>query len=243
MFDEQNGHRRLYKSRRLRMIDGVCGGISEYFGVDVTIIRLLFVLLVLMGGTGLLIYIAAMIIMPSNPDFMTAPEPRGQKGADRRFWGVLLILIGATVLFVNLGWLAGLDWWAFSGSVVLPVLMIAAGFFVIFNLRSKSGRAGAMAAGGPAAAGAGDDAIPAGQPGAAHDPSMPGMPEMKELRRSIRNRKLFGVCGGLGDYFSIDPTIVRLIAVALVFASFGWVLLIYIALGLLMPEEKLSMQP
>jgi phage shock protein C len=65
---------------------------------------------------------------------------------------------------------------------------------------------------------------------------------MKELRRSIRNRKLFGVCGGLGEYFSIDPTIVRLISVALVIASFGWMILIYIALGILMPEEKLSMQ-
>jgi phage shock protein C len=102
MFEETNGHRRLYKSRRLRMIDGVCGGISEYFGVDVTIIRILFVLLVLMGGTGFLLYIAAMIIMPTNPDFTAAPEPQGHRGGDRRFWGVLLILVGATVLFVNL---------------------------------------------------------------------------------------------------------------------------------------------
>jgi phage shock protein C len=79
--------------------------------------------------------------------------------------------------------------------------------------------------------------------GTAPPPLSSAIPEVKELRRSIRNRKLFGVCGGLGDYFSIDPTIVRLITVALVFASFGWVLLIYIALGILMPEEKLSMQP
>ena len=70
---------------------------------------------------------------------------------------------------------------------------------------------------------------------------MPGEP-VRELRRSIRDRKLFGVCGGLADYFSVDATIVRLIAVVLVFASFGWALLIYIALGILMPEEKLSVQ-
>jgi phage shock protein C len=235
MLDEQNGKRRLYKSRRLRMIDGVCGGISEYFDVDVTIVRILFVLLALMGGTGLLIYIAAMIIMPTNPDFTSFPEPRGQRGGDRRFWGVFLILIGATVLFVNLGWLAGLDWWSFSGSVVLPVLMIAAGVFVMFSLRAKGGPVDASGPGGAAALDAGH--------GTAPPPAAQAMPEVKELRRSIRNRKLFGVCGGLGDYFSIDPTIVRLITVALVFASFGWVLLIYIALGILMPEEKLSMQP
>jgi phage shock protein C len=188
-----------------------------------------------MGGTGFLLYIAAMIIMPTNPDFTAVPEPQGHRGGDRRFWGVLLILVGATVLFVNLGWLAGIDWWSFSGSVVLPVLMIAAGLFVIFGLRSRSAQlAGMMAGAAPATEPAAGDAPPSGAP--------PTMPMMKELRRSIRNRKLFGVCGGLGEYFSIDPTIVRLISVALVIASFGWMILIYIALGILMPEEKLSMQ-
>jgi phage shock protein C len=231
MVDEQNGHRRLYKSRRVKMIDGVCGGLSEYFGVDATIIRLIFVLLLLMGGAGLIVYIAAMILMPSNPDISSFPEPFAKRGTDRRFWGVFLILIGATVLLVNIGWLAGLDWWGFSGSVVLPILMIAAGVFVIVSLRSKGAEPAVQPAGGMAP----DEA------GQATPPPSAGPP--KELRRSIRNRKLFGVCGGLGDYFSVDPTIVRLIAVALVFASFGWILLIYIALGILMPEEKLSMQP
>jgi phage shock protein C len=205
------------------MIDGICGGIAEYFGVDVTIIRLLFVLLAVMGGTGLLVYIAAMIIMPSNPDFMSAPEPNVRHGNGKRFWGIVLILIGATVLLVNLGWLAGYPWWSFSGTVILPVLMIAAGFFIIISLRARQ-----QPAADPSAAGMGEFDAP-------REPA-------RELRRSIRNRKLFGVCGGLGDYFSVDPTIVRLIAVVLVFASFGWALLIYIALGILMPEEKLSVQ-
>lgn len=217
---EQNGLRRLYKSRRVRMIDGVCGGIAEYFSVDVTIIRLLFVLLGLMGGTGLLVYITAMIIMPTNPDFMAAPEPQRQQGNGLRFWGIVLILIGATALFVNLGWLTGYSWWSFSGTVVLPVLMIGVGLFIVFSLRSRQ-----RAAGDPSTTTAGEHAMP-------QEP-------VKELRRSIRNRKLFGVCGGLGDYFSVDPTIVRLVFVVLVFASFGWALLIYIALGILMPEEKL----
>lgn len=226
MFDEKNGPRRLYKSRRIRMIDGVCGGISEYFGVDVTIIRLLFILLALMGGSGLLVYIAGMIIMPSNPDFSPLPDPNAKKGADRRFWGIVLILIGATVLFVNLGWLTGFEWWSISGSVFLPILMIAAGVFVMMNLRAKAERETMAAAAPP------DGSVPGSGPA-----------PVRELRRSIRNRKLFGVCGGLGDYFGVDPTIVRLVFVALVVASFGWVLLIYIALGILMPEEKLSIQP
>ena len=217
---EQHGLRRLYKSRRIRMIDGICGGLAEYFGVDVTIIRLLFVLLGLMGGTGLLVYITAMIIMPTNPDFMAVPEQQRQQGNGLRFWGIVLILIGATVLFVNLGWFTGISWWSLSGTVFLPILMIGVGLFIVFSLRGRQ-------------RGAGDPSITA-----TGEYAMPQEP-VKELRRSIRNRKLFGVCGGLADYFSVDPTIVRLIFVVLVFASFGWALLIYIALGILMPEEKL----
>jgi len=233
MATETNGPKKLYKSRRNRMIDGVCGGIAEYFGIDVTIIRILFVLLGLMGGTGLLVYVTAMIIMPTNPDFSFTPDAQPQNGNGKRFWGILLILVGTTILFVNLGWLSGLRWWSFSGTVIFPALMIAAGLFILMNvLKKPSSAEGAGQGGGDAGARANDTL----------EGDTMGRNEVRELRRSIRNRKLFGVCGGLGDYFSIDATIVRLAFVILVFASFGWALLVYIALGILMPEEKLSIQ-
>lgn len=57
----------------------------------------------------------------------------------------------------------------------------------------------------------------------------------KVLRRSSTNRKLSGVCGGLGEYFGIDPTLVRLIWVILTF-SFGAGLLAYIVALFIMPE-------
>src|SRR3990172_787611 len=234
MTTETNGPKRLYKSRRNRMIDGVCGGIAEYFGVDVTIIRILFVLLGMMGGTGLLVYITAMIIMPTNPEFYTSPDAQPANGNGARFWAIVLILVGATILLINLGWLSGRPWWSFSWSVVLPVLMIAAGAFILLNIWKKPG-------GWPGAGTAGS-----GDHHDTHDTKegeQMGRGPVRELRRSIRNRKLFGVCGGLSDYFSIDATIVRLAFVVLVFASFGWALLVYIALGILMPEEKLSIQP
>ncbi|HLF15302.1 MAG TPA: PspC domain-containing protein, partial [Bacteroidota bacterium] len=154
MTNDQNGPRRLYKSRRIRMIDGICGGIAEYFGVDVTIIRLLFVLLGFMGGTGLLVYIAAMIIMPANPDFSSVPEQNGRQGNGRRFWGIALILAGAAVLMVNLGWLAGYDWWSPSGTVILPIIMIGAGIFIVIGLRGRR-----QPAGDAPAAGTGDFAV------------------------------------------------------------------------------------
>lgn len=58
--------KKLYRSRRNSMIAGVCGGIGEYLNVDPTLIRLLWVLLGLAGGTGVLVYIAAAIIIPDE---------------------------------------------------------------------------------------------------------------------------------------------------------------------------------
>ena len=58
--------KKLYKSNN-KMIDGVCAGIGEYFDVDPTLVRLGFVVFSCLGGSGLLIYIVAAIIMPRNP--------------------------------------------------------------------------------------------------------------------------------------------------------------------------------
>lgn len=59
--------KRLYKSNQNKMIDGVCGGIAEYFGIDPTVVRLIWALFSLMGGSGILAYIIAAIIIPRSP--------------------------------------------------------------------------------------------------------------------------------------------------------------------------------
>lgn len=58
--------KRLYRSSREKMICGVCGGIAEYFDVDPTIIRLIWVLLSFCFGCGILAYIVAAIIIPKD---------------------------------------------------------------------------------------------------------------------------------------------------------------------------------
>ena len=58
--------KKLYRSEHDRKIFGVCGGLTYYFDVDSTLVRLLAVLCVLLAGTGLLAYIIAAIIMPSE---------------------------------------------------------------------------------------------------------------------------------------------------------------------------------
>lgn len=59
--------KKLYKSATDKKIAGVCGGIAEYFNVDATLIRLAWVLFSLLGGSGLLAYIIAALIMPEQP--------------------------------------------------------------------------------------------------------------------------------------------------------------------------------
>ncbi len=59
----------------------------------------------------------------------------------------------------------------------------------------------------------------------------------KQLFKSSTNRVICGVCGGIGEYFRIDPTVIRLIWVILSAASFGTGLLIYIVAAVIMPEE------
>ena len=58
--------KRLYRSNTNRKIFGVCCGIGEYFNVDPTLIRLVWVIFSLAGGAGLLAYIIAAIIMPEQ---------------------------------------------------------------------------------------------------------------------------------------------------------------------------------
>ena len=60
--------KKLYKSRKNRLLAGVCGGIAEYFDIDATIVRLIFVLLSVCFGGGIILYIVAAIIMPSKDE-------------------------------------------------------------------------------------------------------------------------------------------------------------------------------
>ncbi|HET6759689.1 MAG TPA: PspC domain-containing protein [Propionibacteriaceae bacterium] len=56
--------RKLYRSRSQRMLAGVCGGLAEYFNLDATLIRVLFLVLAVFGGSGLVIYVVMWLIVP-----------------------------------------------------------------------------------------------------------------------------------------------------------------------------------
>jgi phage shock protein C len=61
---------------------------------------------------------------------------------------------------------------------------------------------------------------------------------MKKLMRSKRNRIIAGVCGGIGEYLDVDPTVIRVVWVVLTIISVGAGILAYIAAWLIIPEEE-----
>ncbi len=59
----------------------------------------------------------------------------------------------------------------------------------------------------------------------------------RRLTRSTSNRMIAGVCAGLGDYFGIDPTIIRLLSVLAFFTGFHGIVLVYIIMAIVVPEQ------
>lgn len=105
----------LYRSESDRYLGGVCGGIAAYFNLDSTLVRLFFIAIILLGGSGVLIYLILWVIIPS--------ESAGQKSImevtmkklednstqtekiknSRSIWGLFLIGIGIIMLLDNFG--------------------------------------------------------------------------------------------------------------------------------------------
>jgi phage shock protein PspC (stress-responsive transcriptional regulator) len=122
--------RRLERSRDDRMVAGVCAGIARYFGIDPTVVRIVAVGLTLLGGAGLLLYLAALLLMPEEgapgTSFSLTGEGRTQAATAI---GVIVLALAAfaalAVVGTLLGWIlfpfaflvvAGLlTWWLASG--------------------------------------------------------------------------------------------------------------------------------
>ncbi|KAB2922512.1 MAG: PspC domain-containing protein [Bacteroidetes bacterium] len=81
----------------------------------------------------------------------------------------------------------------------------------------------------------GEGAAPAEGADAAESSAVP--PRPRQFRRSYRDKKLAGVCGGLAEYFGVDPSIMRLLYVVLCLASFGAALVLYVILALAVPYD------
>ncbi len=209
--------KRLYKSGTDKMLGGVCGGVAEYFQVDSTLVRLAFIFLLFLGGSGFLLYLVGLIIMPRNPSNAAGGTTQAEKKAGAgKIWGIVLIAVGALIFLSNIGFPFWHDWWHLPWGIALPLILIAAGVAVLLSRKGV---------GGPGASAAeGQTAIPAGN-------------GSTRLFRSRTESKLFGVCGGIGTYLNTDPTIVRILFIIATFASAGLMILLYLIMAIVVPTE------
>ncbi len=69
--------KRLYRSRNDRLIGGVCAGLADYFNIDPTVMRLLYILLCFVSlGSGVLIYVLLWLIVPESKTYQMPPQDR-----------------------------------------------------------------------------------------------------------------------------------------------------------------------
>ncbi len=146
--------RRLYRSRRNRVIAGVCGGVAEYLNVDPVLVRLIAVLFLFVGGGSLIAYILGIIIIPEEPRTVSnasgtsqeqnvaPPENAVKPGqAGGLVVGLILIAIGMIFLLRHIPFFNQFYWWFWDMGwhFLWPSLLILLGLLLIFKA-TRNGR-------------------------------------------------------------------------------------------------------
>lgn len=197
---------RLYKSRTNRILFGVCGGLGEYFKIDPVMIRLIFILSFLLGGWGMLVYLASALLIPNNPaqtNYSEAKTINTRSENGKILIGSAFILLGLFALLRTTGILHYFRFFGIAHEIIIPLVLVGLGILVIMRHADASPKRNIQG--------------------------------RKKLYRSSSDRMIAGVCAGLGEYLDVDPVLVRVAWVILTFGSFGIGILIYILFALLVP--------
>jgi phage shock protein C len=138
--------KRLCKSRKNKMIAGVCGGIAEYLEVDPVLVRLIAVLFLFTGGAAFIAYLIGMIIMPDAPMEFIGQTQDGQPVATEipvprekvsktgsLVLGIILIFFGFNFLLRNIPFFHRYYWWFWDmgWQIFWPSILILIGLLVI----------------------------------------------------------------------------------------------------------------
>jgi len=217
--------RRLKRSLNDRVFAGVCGGLADYLGISAVGIRIVWFIMALAGGTGIVAYLIAIFLIPNEqPVVRRAPRP---SGSGRLIFGLLLILFGSLIMLRHWFWFP-FDFFSAFWKIVLPVGLILIGI-AIMAMRPKRAVEIEQTAYIPE---------PEAQP-----ISPPREPIMGSLRRSRRDKVLFGVCGGLAEKWQVDSALVRVGWAAGTLLTHGFGLLVYLLLLAVIPLEPARTPP
>lgn len=197
---------RITRSQSDRLLTGVCGGVADYFSIDPTVVRLIWIFFTLFGGSGLLAYIIATLLIPDSNSQERYFKLDSLKS--NPFWGVLFIFSGL-ILFLQYDDIFYLFWASFWGNFInisIAFVLLGISIYLLYNRQSQIKSINKNVLANP-------------------------------LHLSIDDKKLAGVCGGLGESLVIDPNIVRVLWVFGTFMSIGVGVLLYIILALILPEQ------
>ena len=241
---ERTSNRMLYRHPQDKMLGGVAGGLAESFNLDPSLVRILWVVLTIAtSGAGLFAYAALWALLPVGTAQAGQEEPAALELNDRNVGRAAYLLIGLGIIWFlsNVGALPWL-WSGFSSVMSLifwPALLIGAGYLILRNrdgetkladdLRTRTSNMGSSLR------------EKLGSKAPSRDDVKAGMRSAKQripLKRTRKDRMFLGVCGGLGRTLGIDANLVRLIWVAFSIGSLGTGVLIYVLVGLLLPEEE-----
>lgn len=143
---------KLYRSETNKVLGGVCGGLGNYFNIDPTIIRIVFIAITLLGGSGVLVYIILWLVIPSQSSSKSFPEDhikenaqemksRGEKFASdirnsvnnrdqnsRSWWALFIVVIGFMFLLSNYGYYSFIEM-----EKLWPVILIVFGLILLLR--------------------------------------------------------------------------------------------------------------
>jgi phage shock protein C len=145
---EKENTTRLYRSETDRVIAGVCGGLGDFFNVDPMLMRLIFVIITVFGGGGVILYIILWLIIPNQSSVSEITKESIRHNADEikekahsfakdfkinrtrvhshRFFGLIIIVIGVMFLFGNIGLFR-----IFDLTKLWPLLLVVIGIAIL----------------------------------------------------------------------------------------------------------------
>ncbi|RKD29150.1 PspC domain-containing protein [Thermohalobacter berrensis] len=133
--------KKLYRSTENKVIAGVCGGVAEYLDLDVTLVRILWVLISFAIGAGIIAYIICAIIIPergkvqevTNTEIVKKDNNTSStEHSDRNkvLIGIILVLAGSIILIEK-------TFYWFDFDKLWPIFLILGGLYIIYNQRGK----------------------------------------------------------------------------------------------------------
>lgn len=218
--ESQNSIKRLYKSRHDKIIDGVCAGVAEYFGLNVALVRILWTVSIFFGGAGIVAYITAMVLVPANPAHLSSasltPEEHAKINTTKNFnhglfWGSILILIGLIIFLDDIDIFEFRWFWRhFMWDWFLPGVFIIGGIILIARGTRKT----------------------------SIGTETKSYTDFSNFKRSSTQKKIFGICSGLSNRLQIDVSIIRILWVIITFITPLVGVVIYLLIAFLTPDEN-----